>query len=209
MAIATILGFPRIGTKRELKRALESFWSGQISKAQLDHACRDLRRRHWQLQRDCGIEHIPSNDFSLYDQMLDMTAMLGAVPPRYGWTTTSSTPTRTSRWRKARSGSATAKDASAMEMTKWFDTNYHYIVPEFTADQTFRLASRKPVEEFVESKEQGITTRPVLIGPITYLLLGKCVDKPFDRLTLLKRILPVYEQALQGLAAAGGVDSIG
>src|SRR5262249_13429513 len=148
--------------------------------------CQKLRATNWRLQKELGVEHIPSNDFSLYDQMLDTTAMLGAVPPRF--------VARDQRcdldtyFAMAR-GIATEAGGSiaAMEMTKWFDTNYHYLVPELTAGQEFRLSSHKPNEEFQEAKALGILTRPVLIGPVTYLLLAKCAGEPFDRLQLLDR----------------------
>lgn len=203
MATASVLGFPRIGAKRELKKAVESFWSGKMNEDGLHQTCRDLRQQNWQLQRDCGIDQIPSNDFSLYDQVLDTTAWLGAVPERYDWNGEFVDLEVYFAMARGRSSGAQGIDVAAMEMTKWFATNYHYIVPEFTADQTFRLSSRKPIDEFTEAQEAGILTRPVLIGPISYILLGKCVGQSFDRLTLLDRILPVYEQLLQELSAAG------
>ncbi|MGH8698671.1 MAG: 5-methyltetrahydropteroyltriglutamate--homocysteine S-methyltransferase, partial [Burkholderiales bacterium] len=151
----------------------------------------------WQLQRDAGVDLIPSNDFSLYDRMLDACALVGAVPRRYQWT--GSTVDADTYFAMARGG----RDAPAMEMTKWFDTNYHYLVPEFEPGQAFRLASTKPLDEFREAKALGLTTKPVLIGPVTFLLLGKARAPGLDRLSLLEGLLPVYAEVLRGLAAAG------
>ena len=197
------LGFPRIGHHRELKKTVEAYWNGTIEESELQRVCRDLRRANWCLQRDQGIEHIPSNDFSLYDQMLDTTAMVGAVPVRFDWDTKQVGLDQYFAMARGVFSQPGKADVAAMEMTKWFDTNYHYIVPELAADQQFQLASRKPIEEFLEAKQLGIVTRPVLIGPVTYLLLGKCVGDTFDRLSLLDRILPVYEEVLRELQAAG------
>jgi 5-methyltetrahydropteroyltriglutamate--homocysteine methyltransferase len=194
--LATNLGFPRIGSHRELKTALENTWSGTSSAEELLKTAASLRARHWVLQQKAGIAHIPSNDFSLYDQMLDTIAMLGAVPPRFG-----------------HQGGHVALDlyfamargnahAPAMEMTKWFDTNYHYIVPELTAETQFALSSAKAVEEFKEAKFLGLTTRPVLIGPLTFLKLAKMRDGS-DALALLPKIIPVYQQVLKALGDAG------
>lgn len=211
------LGFPRIGVKRELKTATEAYWKGSIDATALLAAGAELRARHWQLQRDMGIDIIPSNDFSFYDQVLDMTAAVGAIPPRF-WTESISTHARTSvrgAMEAAAAGAGDAemdlyftmargsKSAPAMEMTKWFDTNYHYIVPEFHAGQTFKLSSRKALNEFNEAKALGIHTRPVLIGPVTYLMLGKAKDASLDTLSLLEPLLAVYAELLSELKAAG------
>jgi 5-methyltetrahydropteroyltriglutamate--homocysteine methyltransferase len=200
---ATNLGFPRIGKNRELKKAVEAYWSGKLGRADLLRVCQELRAANWRTQQELGIEHIPSNDFSLYDQMLDTTAMVGAIPARFvagGQSIDLDTYFAMARGTAAGDG---GQSVAAMEMTKWFDTNYHYIVPELTEDQQFHLASRKPIEEFQEAKRLGITTRPVLIGPLTYLQLAKCVGKPFDRLQLLDGVIPIYEQVLQQLREAG------
>jgi 5-methyltetrahydropteroyltriglutamate--homocysteine methyltransferase len=196
MAITANLGFPRIGVHRELKRAIEGYWAGRHSAADLEATAADLRRRHWLLQRDHGITQIPSNDFSLYDQVLDTLAMVGAVPVRYGWQ--GETVALDTYFAMAR-GTDTAPP---LEMTKWFDTNYHYLVPEFTAGQTFRQASHKAVAEFREARELGIPTRPVLLGPLSFLYLGK-YDTGVTPYTLLTGLLPVYEAVLAQLAAAG------
>ena len=150
-----------------MKFALERFWSGEWSSQELEAAARELRAARWQIQAEAGIVHIPSNDFSLYDHVLDAAVMVGAIPARFGRHLEDvDLPTY---FAMARGN----KSAPAMEMTKWFDTNYHYIVPEFEPGMEFHLASRKPVEEFLEAKALGFTTRPVLLGPVSLALLGK------------------------------------
>lgn len=213
VTVAT-LGFPRIGPRRELKTALESYWAGKSDREALLGAAADLRSKAWAQQRDLGAEIIPSNDFSLYDHVLDTTAMVGAIPPIYGWKGGEvSLETYFAMARGAQG--AVGHDgcthehthdrpgAPAAEMTKWFDTNYHYLVPEFTAGQAFRLASTKAVREYREAKAQGIETRPVLLGPVSYLLLGKTRGADFEPLSLLPRLLPVYAETLRLLAEAG------
>ncbi len=189
------LGFPRIGLHRELKTALEAYWKGSIDAAALQQAGQALRARHWQLQRDAGIEIIPSNDFSFYDHMLDMTATLGAVPERFA-----GIADETALYFAMARGTAAAP---AMEMTKWFDTNYHYIVPELRAGQAFSLGSSKPIDEFLEARALGILTRPVLVGPVTWLSLAKSPDDGFEPLALLDAVLPVYAELLATLKATG------
>jgi 5-methyltetrahydropteroyltriglutamate--homocysteine methyltransferase len=196
MILATNLGFPRIGSQRELKAATESYWAGKSPAEDLLKTAAGLRARHWFAQAKAGIAHIPSNDFSLYDQMLDTIAMLGAVPPRFG--RTNGEVALDIYFAMAR-GTA---DAPAMEMTKWFDTNYHYIVPELTADMDFALSSNKALDEFNEARFLGITTRLVLIGPVTFLKLAKMRDGS-DRWALLPKILAVYSQVLTALGEAG------
>src|SRR5207245_10117250 len=201
MPIAHNLGFPPLGPNRELKRATEGYWNGKVSRANLLSTGAGLRAAHWRLQRDAGLDLIPSNDFSYYDRVLDTCAMVGAVPTRYGW---SGGPVDLDTYfAMARGVQAGGRDVTAMEMTKWFDTNYHYIVPEFDRGQTFRLASPKPVDEFQEAKALGFHTKPVLIGPVTFVLLGKSRAAAFDRLELLDALLPVYGEVLARLAAAG------
>ena len=201
MPISHNLGFPHLGAGRELKRATEGYWSGKVSQADLLKQGVALRERHWRLQRDVGIDLIPSNDFSYYDRMLDACALVGAVPKRYGWA--GGPVDLDSYFAMARGVQSGGRDVTAMEMTKWFDTNYHYIVPEFEPGQAFRLSSSKPVDEFLEAKALGIQTKPVLIGPVTFLLLGKTRTARFDRLSLLDALLPVYAEILNRLAAAG------
>ncbi|MBY0355487.1 MAG: 5-methyltetrahydropteroyltriglutamate--homocysteine S-methyltransferase [Rickettsiales bacterium] len=200
MTLAANLGFPRIGTHRELKMALENFWKGVISESDLMSKAEELRARHWQLQKQSGIEHIPSNDFSYYDHVLDTIALVGAVPERYGFS--GGDVDLTTYFAMARGRQSGNQDVVAMEMTKWFDTNYHYIVPEFFAGQKFTLSSSKILREFEEAKNKGILTRPVLLGPISFLLLGKMRDES-SRWDLLPSLLAVYKDVLERLHAAG------
>src|SRR5881628_2459844 len=209
MTIASNLGFPPLGAARELKRATEGYWGGKISREQLLATGAELRRRHWQLQRDAGLDRIPANDFSFYDRMLDTCALVGAVPPRYGWSGGGGggggggDVDLDTYFAMARGSQGKGRDVTAMEMTKWFDTNYHYIVPELERGQSFRLSSQKPVNEYREAKALGIDATPVLIGPLTFLLLAKTKGQPFDRLSLLDALLPVYGETLSALTAAG------
>ncbi len=196
MILSANLGFPRIGSHRELKQALESCWSGATGAEELLRTAQFLRARHWFTQQKAGIDHIPSNDFSLYDQMLDTIAMLGAVPPRFGH---AGGEVPLELYFAMARGRA---DAPAMEMTKWFDTNYHYIVPELTADMDLRLSRHKALEDYKEAKFLGIDTRPVLIGPVTFLKLAKMRDGS-ERWALLPRVLAVYRAVLTSLAQAG------
>ncbi len=202
MLQATNLGYPRIGQKRELKKAIEQYWSGRLSESALLEQAATLRKQHWLLQQEAGLHHIPANDFSLYDHVLDTIAMVGAVPERYGWRGTKVDLQTYFAMARGVQAEQTAT-LPAMEMTKWFDTNYHYIVPEFSAQQTFRLASTKPLDEFREARDLGIHTRTVLLGPISFLLLGKAHQQDIQPLALLERLLPVYEELLQALAEAG------
>src|SRR5437867_2671629 len=201
MPIAHNLGFPPIGASRELKRATEGYWNGKVSSADLLATGAALRTAHWRLQRDAGLDLIPSNDFSYYDRVLDTCAMTGAVPARYGW---AGGPVELETYfAMARGVQKGGRDMVAMEMTKWFDTNYHYIVPEFEPGQAFRFSSSKAIDEFQEAKAQGFHTKPVLIGPVTFLLLGKTRTARFNRLDLLDAPLPVYAETPSRLAAAG------
>ncbi|XP_073148772.1 5-methyltetrahydropteroyltriglutamate--homocysteine methyltransferase isoform X1 [Henckelia pumila] len=195
-----IVGYPRVGPKRELKFALESFWDGKSSAEDLEKVSADLRASIWKQMSDAGIKYIPSNTFSYYDQVLDTTAMLGAVPSRYNW---SGTEIGFSTYFSMARGNASVP---AMEMTKWFDTNYHFIVPELGPDVKFSYASHKAVNEYKEAKALGVNTVPVLVGPVTYLLLSKPakgVEKTFPLLSLLDKILPVYKEVIAELKAAG------
>src|SRR5713226_7011577 len=201
MAIAHNLGFPPIGAGRELKRATEGYWGGKVSREGLLRAGAELRAAHWRLQRDAGLDLVPVNDFSFYDRVLDTCAMVGAVPERYGWS--GGTVDLDTSFAMARGSQDKGRDVTAMEMTKWFDTNYHYIVPEFEPGQAFRLASTKVTDEFQEAKALGLSAKPVLVGPVTFLLLGKTRGARFDRLELLDGLLAVYAQVLGQLAAAG------
>ena len=194
------LGYPRIGSQRELKKASELYWAGKLPVQQLMQAGKTIRQQNWQLQKDAGINLIPCNDFSFYDQVLDMTLMVGAIPERYHrLMEDKQLPDIDLLFAMARGYQKDGYDVTAMEMTKWFDTNYHYIVPEFTANQKFTLYSNKVVNEFLEAKAGGFNAKPVLLGPISYLLLGKEKEEGFNRLELIKNLLPVYLEILKKL----------
>jgi 5-methyltetrahydropteroyltriglutamate--homocysteine methyltransferase len=195
---SAILGFPRIGARRELKFAAETFWRGDSDATALDDTAAQLRTRHWHAMRQRGIDVIPSNDFSLYDQMLDMIALVGAIPRRFGWQ--KGQPVDHATYFACARGTDAAP---AMEMTKWFDTNYHYIVPEFGEATDFTLARQTPLDMWREAKALGIDTRPVIIGPLTFLLLGKSKTPGLEPLSLLPKLLPVYEKLLAALKGAG------
>jgi len=198
------LGYPRIGSQRELKKASEQYWAGKISAQQLLQTGASIRQQNWQLQKTMGINLVPSNDFSFYDQVLDLCLMVGAIPQRYhDLMQDKQLPHIDLLFAMARGYQKNGYDVTAMEMTKWFDTNYHYIVPEFNASQTFTLYTNKIVNEFVEAKSLGIQTKPVLLGPISFLLLGKEKEDGFHRLELLGKLLPVYIEILKKLEAAG------
>jgi len=192
-----------MGVHRELKKALEAFWLGKTDEGELLSVGQVLRANHWVLQKRIGIKHIPSNDFSLYDHVLDTIAMVGALPHRYVWKGPQVDLDTYFAMARGTAQKGVASGVPAMEMTKWFDTNYHYIVPEFTKDQEFSLSSLKPVSEFLEAKSLGIHTRPALLGPVSFLLLGKGKEPRFNSLTLLDRILPIYEGVLRRLDEAG------
>ncbi|XP_062113608.1 5-methyltetrahydropteroyltriglutamate--homocysteine methyltransferase 1-like [Humulus lupulus] len=195
-----IVGYPRMGPKRELKFALESFWDGKSSAEDLKKVAADLRASIWKQMAADGIKYIPSNTFSCYDHVLDTTALLGAVPSRYGW---NGGEIEFSTYFSMARGNASVP---AMEMTKWFDTNYHFIVPELGPDVKFSYASHKAVEEYKEAKALGVDTVPVLVGPVSYLLLSKPakgVEKSFSPLSLLGKILPIYKEVISELKAAG------
>ena len=197
------LGYPRIGTKRALKFALEAYWSGKISAEDLLQKAKELRKEHWLVQQQNGIQLIPTNDFSLYDQVLDLSFTLGAIPQRYTEKYNFNQRSLDLYFAMARGVQEEGVDIIAMEMTKWFDTNYHYLVPEFYKEQTFELQADKILSELKEALDLGITPKPVLIGPISYLLLGKEKEAGFDRLDLLKRLLPVYIELLNKINKAG------
>ncbi|WP_374323497.1 5-methyltetrahydropteroyltriglutamate--homocysteine S-methyltransferase [Aquipseudomonas alcaligenes] len=203
MALAHNLGFPRIGRDRELKKAVEAYWKGELDEAGLRAVGRELRAAHWQVQKDAGIELLPVGDFAWYDQVLSHSLMFGVIPERFHQH--GGKPSLDTLFGMARgvSKNTCCGGAHAQEMTKWFDTNYHYLVPEFTADQQFALSWEQLFEEVEEGKALGHALKPVLIGPLTYLWLGKCKGREFDKLDLLERLLPVYGEILQRLAAQG------
>lgn len=199
----SILGFPRIGDHRELKKAVESYWKEELSKEDLLKVASDIRSKNWNRQKNANIDHIPSNDFSFYDQVLDMSCILGNVPARFSHAEGNVDLDTYFRIARGSAFTSDSKKAPASEMTKWFDTNYHYIVPEFNENTTFKLSSLKPVEDYKEALAQGIKTKPVLLGPITYLKIGKCYSGSISIETLLDRLLPVYQELLSACEAAG------
>ena len=199
------LGFPRIGAQRELKFALEAYWKGASSREQLQALGAQLRQRHWANQADLDL--VPVGDFAFYDQVLDMSFTLGNLPERVQSFQGDALDNyfRVARGRSAQSTESHATccgGVAAGEMTKWFDTNYHYIVPEFTADTTFQLDASRLLAQLAEARQQGVPAKPVIIGPVTYLALGKAKDGS-DKLALLPRLLPVYAQLLDTLAQQG------
>jgi 5-methyltetrahydropteroyltriglutamate--homocysteine methyltransferase len=195
MTHTTYLGFPRIGRRRELKRALENYWRDGDAKPLLDTA-RELRQRHWQLARAAGIHTVAVNDFSLYDHVLDTALLFDAVPDRYRPVLRNDP--LAGYFAMARGN----RELHALEMTKWFDTNYHYIVPELQAGQRFRLTTNKPLAEWLEAHALGLDARPVVLGPVSFLLLSKTVDGS-DALNLLDALIPAYAELLEQLAQAG------
>ncbi len=199
-----ILGYPRIGSNRELKKACEQYCAGKISINELEEAGKTISEQNWKLQQEAGIDLIPCNDFSYYDQVLDMTLAVGAIPERYQDIATDRKYSELDLYfAMARGHQKDGLDITAMEMTKWFDTNYHYIVPEFQKDQQFRLFSNKIITDFMNARQTGINAKPVIIGLITYLLLGKEKEKGFDKLDLVQNLLPVYLEIIKELENQG------
>jgi 5-methyltetrahydropteroyltriglutamate--homocysteine methyltransferase len=216
-----IPGFPRIGAQRELKFALEKNWRGELSDTELEAVGRDLRARHWALQRDAGLDFVTVGDFAFYDQVANHIQLLGCEPTRYGFSAEQSPLSRYFTMARGRSGEAEPAEcgagcshdhahgdaalhaAAALEMTKWFDTNYHYLVPEFTPDTAFSLASDRLFNEVAEAQALGHAVKATLIGPLTFLWLGKSKSDDFERLSLLDQLLPVYSQLLDRLKAQG------
>ncbi|WP_263263096.1 5-methyltetrahydropteroyltriglutamate--homocysteine S-methyltransferase [Pseudomonas sp. RIT-PI-S] len=209
MALAHSLGFPRIGADRELKKALEAYWKGDLDRRALEATGQALRARHWAVQRDAGIELLPVGDFAWYDQVLSHSLAFGAVPERFAGTLDDhGLPTLDTLFAMARGASVAccgehAQAQHAQELTKWFDTNYHYLVPEFTAEQRFMLSWEQLLDEVDEALALGHKVKPVLIGPLTFLWLGKAKGDAFDKLDLLERLLPVYGELLGRLARKG------
>ena len=205
MVYASNLGYPRIGFKRELKTALEKYWAGQISEEELQKTGRELRLSAWLFQSTSGLDFVPSNDFSLYDHVLDIIAMVGAVPGRFQWhggEVDLDTYFLMARGASNSSSHSGPIEAQAMEMTKWYNTNYHYIVPELEAEQRFKLSYRKCIDEFKEAEEAGVLTRPVLLGPVTFLHLAKGYE--FGRNQRLEaELVEVYAEVFSLLKAAG------
>ncbi|VVO49904.1 5-methyltetrahydropteroyltriglutamate--homocysteine methyltransferase [Pseudomonas fluorescens] len=202
MALAHSLGFPRIGRDRELKKAQEAFWKGELNEAGLRDVGRELRKVHWNLQKNAGIDLLPVGDFAWYDQVLTHSLMFGVIPERFR--PHDGKATLQTLFSMARGVSNTCcGEGHAQEMTKWFDTNYHYLVPEFSVDQHFQLGWEQLFEETEEARALGHNVKPVIIGPLTYLWLGKTKGVDFDKLDLLDRLLPLYGQIFARLAALG------
>jgi len=199
------LGYPRIGSQRELKKACESYWTGKICQTQLLEVGKEIRQQNWLLQQQAGIDLIPSNDFSFYDQVLDHSLMFGATPVRYQEVMIENHQNNLldQYFAMARGYQKDGLDIKAMEMTKWFDSNYHYIVPEFKKNQTFELSTTKIFDEFKEALVLGIKTKPVLLGPVSYLLIGKEKEEGFHRLDLLPKLLSVYCEIIDQLSKLG------
>ncbi|MFK8303597.1 5-methyltetrahydropteroyltriglutamate--homocysteine S-methyltransferase [Capnocytophaga stomatis] len=196
-----LLGYPRIGEKRELKKANEAFWAGKISEKELFEVADTIRVHNWNIQREAGIDLIPSNDFSFYDQVLDFSFSVNAIPNRFA--PINHLSDMELYFALARGYQKDGIDITAMEMTKWFDTNYHYIVPEFYKNQSFKVRYNKALAEYQFAKEKGFETKPVLLGIVTYLLLGKEKENDFDRLDLASSLLVAYKQIVKELVAAG------
>src|ERR1700677_1390192 len=213
------LGYPRMGALRQLKKSLEAYWRGTEPAADLHRTASGLRRLHWLQQQEAGIDLIPSNDFSFYDHVLDTVAMVGAVPERFGWKgarvdlpdyfAMARGRSESHKGHEAGEGTDCGCDSKgdhsgvhAMEMTKWFDTNYHYIVPEFHEGQKFQLATTKVIDEFQEGLALGIKTKRVLLGPVSFLKLGKIHGNAFAREKLLPGLLEVYVEVLRRLTSA-------
>lgn len=198
MVLALNLGFPRIGLKRELKKALESYWKGEIPREDLFRVGKELRLRHWTMQKDAGISFVPTNDFSYYDHILDAACLFGCIPARYDLNDPDL------YFSMARGSQKDGRDVIAMEMTKWFDTNYHYIVPELQKGQTFKLSTTKIFDETKEAQDAGFNCYPVLIGPVSFLMLAKkAADFDDCRCTLVKPLVDVYIEICKKLLAQG------
>ncbi|RSZ33220.1 MULTISPECIES: 5-methyltetrahydropteroyltriglutamate--homocysteine S-methyltransferase [unclassified Variovorax] len=207
------LGFPRMGAHRELKFALEKHWRGEIDRAALEAVGEELRARHWQAQRDAGLDFVTVGDFAYYDHVANHIQLLGCEPERFGFHGDGS---ELSRYFKMARGvesevghvhddscNHSAEGTFALEMTKWFDTNYHYLVPEFKAATQFKLASTRLFDEVAQAQQAGHAVKAVLLGPLSFLYLGKEKEAGFDRFSLLESLLPVYEQVLVRLKQQG------
>ncbi|MCT8858480.1 5-methyltetrahydropteroyltriglutamate--homocysteine S-methyltransferase [Shewanella xiamenensis] len=194
------LGFPRIGRRRELKFALEKYWRGESTQAELHEVAKELRRTHWQWQVAAGIEQVPVGDFAFYDQVLTLSATLNAIPDRHRGEGAIDLDTL---FRVARGRAPSGIDAPASEMTKYFNTNYHYLVPELKQDQVFSIAYEQFFDEVAEAQSLGYQAKPVLLGPVSYLYLAKTVEQDFDKLSLLPNLLKAYADILARFAAQG------
>ena len=197
MAKSANLGFPRLGANREWKKASERYWVGGLRLNELIQTADQLTQQHWQLQKDVGISIIPTNDFSFYDHVLDTSVLVGAIPKRYGFRFDREVDVDT-YFAMARGRQDQVVDVTPGEMTKWFDTNYHYIVPEFTPDISFQLSSQHPFRAVERARQSGVkTARPVLVGPATYMLLGKIVRDGFQLVDLVDNLTEVFAETLK------------
>ncbi|MCX4028643.1 5-methyltetrahydropteroyltriglutamate--homocysteine S-methyltransferase [Endozoicomonas sp. SM1973] len=205
MTIAHSLGFPRIGKRRELKKAVEAFWRGELTQEQLLAEGKALRQQHWQWQAEAGLDYVPVGDFAWYDQVLNVSCTLGVIPSRFlaDAQQTSTTVDLDLYFKMARGYTDDQGEVAACEMTKWFDTNYHYLVPEFTENQSFKISSNQLLDEIEEASQLGLKAKPVLLGPLSYLWLGKAKGSDFDKLTLLDELVSVYGELLAKIAALG------
>ncbi|PCH62595.1 MAG: 5-methyltetrahydropteroyltriglutamate--homocysteine S-methyltransferase [Gammaproteobacteria bacterium] len=205
MSVSHNLGFPRIGVNRELKHAVERYWKEQIDATELEQCGRDLRERHWRQQAESGLDFVPAGDFSWYDHVLDTSMMLGVIPQRFADSANQESVASDldTYFCMARGRAPSGQATMACEMTKWFDSNYHYIVPEFVKNQSFYLAHEKLFEEVAEAQALGHKVKPVLLGPVSYLWLGKCKGDEFDRLSFLDSVLAVYGEILSKLKRLG------
>lgn len=200
------LGYPRIGGQRQLKKACEHYWAGKIDLVELNQVARKIKGENWQTQLDAGIDLIPCNDFSFYDQMLDMSLLLGVIPQRYSpiLSEVKGNCQIDLYFAMARGYQKDGLDITAMEMTKWLDTNYHYIVPEFTANQEFHIFQENVFGEYNSAKTLlGEKAKPILVGPVSYLLLGKEKEEDFERVDLIKKLIPVYIEIIDRLKQQG------
>ena len=202
MILSSSLGYPRIGPNRELKWLLESFWNKKINENDFLQKISNIKKNNWLTQRKAGVHFIPSNDFSLYDHVLDMCLTVDAIPERFK--KLKNKKNKFDLYFAMARGYQNGKiDIKAMEMTKWFDTNYHYIVPEFKQNQKFNLAFSKIIDEFLEAKNFGIITRPVILGPLSFLYLGKSISNKFNKLKLLNNLIPIYKKIFKLLKSFG------
>src|ERR1700744_6482386 len=202
------LGYPRIGGNRELKKANEQYWGGKIGLDELNRIAQEIKEKNWKTQLDTGIDLIPWNDFSFYDQVLDMSLLLGAIPQRYlkVLTEVKGNQEPDLYFAMARGYQKDGLDITAMEMTKWLDTNYHYIVPEFSAKQEFKIFSERIFSEYSSARQiLGDKAKPVLVGPATYLFLGKEKEAGFERIDLIKKLIPVYVEIINRLKHQGAI----
>ncbi|AUH49939.1 5-methyltetrahydropteroyltriglutamate--homocysteine S-methyltransferase [Chromobacterium sp. ATCC 53434] len=192
-----LLGFPRIGARRELKTLLENHWNGELDEAALLQGAKELRQRHWLLQKGAGVALSPVGDFSLYDHVLDAQLLVGAAPARFGFDPAALS---TAQYFALARGNAAQP---ALEMSKWFDTNYHYLVPEWRADTAFAAQPERLLSQLREAQALGVAAKPVLLGPLSLLWLGKTKGRPFDKLSLLPGLVAAYRELLAALAGAG------